>query len=84
MFILIPIQILFYLLLELLMWIVAVAWIYVVLLMALTEPSVVSGIMTFLLYCMLPLGILFYLTGSKARKRKRDAQANQRENPPST
>jgi hypothetical protein len=78
MFILIPIQIL---LLELLMWIVAVAWIYVVLLMAFTEPSVVAGIMTFLLYCVLPLGILFYLTGSKSRKRKRDAQAKQPKNP---
>jgi hypothetical protein len=81
MFISIPIQIL---LLELLMWIVAVAWIYVVLLMAFTEPSVVAGIMTFLLYCVLPLGILFYLTGSKARKRKREAQAKPPENPPNS
>jgi ABC-type transport system involved in cytochrome bd biosynthesis fused ATPase/permease subunit len=66
------------------MWIVAVAWIYVVLLMAFTEPSVVAGIMTFLLYCVLPLGILFYLTGGKARKRKRAAQAKPPEIPPST
>jgi len=53
------------------MLIVAVAWIYVVGLMALTEPSIVAGIMTFLLYCVLPLGILFYLTGSGRRKRNR-------------
>ncbi|WP_307666149.1 hypothetical protein [Pseudoduganella namucuonensis] len=56
---------------ELLMLIVAVAWIYVVALMALTEPTVVAGIMTFLSYCVLPLGILFYLTGSGRRKRAR-------------
>ena len=49
----------------------ALAWIYVVLLMALTEPTVVAGIMTFLLYCVLPLGILFYVTGGKRRKRRR-------------
>lgn len=55
------------------MLIVAVAWIYVVLLMALTEPTVVAGIMTFLLYCVVPLGILFYLTGGKRRKRRREA-----------
>jgi len=57
------------------MLIVAVAWIYVVLLMALTEPTVVAGIMTFLLYCVVPLGILFYLTGGKRRKRRREAAA---------
>lgn len=51
----------------------ALAWIYVVLLMALTEPTVVAGVMTFLLYCALPLGILFYVTGGKRRKRRRAA-----------
>jgi ABC-type transport system involved in cytochrome bd biosynthesis fused ATPase/permease subunit len=56
------------------MLIVAVAWIYVVVLMAFTEPTVVAGIMTFLLYCVLPLGILFYLTGSGRRKRARAAR----------
>lgn len=62
------------------MWIVAVAWIYVVGLMALTEPSAVAGIMTFLGYCVLPLSILYYLTGSGRRKRK--AAAAQAAAPP--
>lgn len=56
------------------MLIVAIAWIYVVGLMALTEPSIVAGIMTFLIYCALPLSILFYLTGSKRRRRRREAE----------
>lgn len=56
------------------MLIVAVAWIYVVGLMAVTEPTFVAGIMTFLLYCVLPLGILFYLTGGGRRKRNRARQ----------
>jgi cytochrome c biogenesis protein CcdA len=54
------------------MWIVAVAWIYVVGLMALTEPTVVAGIMTFLAYCVLPLSILFYIAGSKRRRQRRE------------
>lgn len=52
------------------MLIVAIAWIYVVALMALTEPTVVAGVMTLLMYCVVPLGILFYLTGSGRRKRR--------------
>ena len=53
------------------MWIVAIGWSYVVILMAATETSVIAGIMTFLLYCMIPLSILFYLTGGKRRKARR-------------
>ena len=57
------------------MWIVAIAWIYVVGLMAITEASVIGGIMTFLGYCVLPLSILYYLTGSK-RRRARKARSD--------
>jgi hypothetical protein len=55
------------------MWIVAVGWIYVVALMAATEPSLFAGIMTFFGYCVLPLSIVFYLTGSKRRRARREA-----------
>ena len=58
------------------MWIVATAWIYVVVLMAATEPTVVGGIMTFVFYCALPLSILFYITGAKRRRLRRQAQSN--------
>ena len=57
------------------MLIVAIAWIYVVALMSLTETSFVAGVMTFLGYCVLPLSILYYLTGSKRRKRMAEAKA---------
>jgi hypothetical protein len=57
------------------MWIVAVGWIYVVALMAATEPSLFAGIMTFFGYCVLPLSIVFYLTGSKRRRARREAAA---------
>jgi len=59
------------------MWIVAIAWIYVVVLMAATEPTVVAGIMTFAFYCALPLSILFYITGAK-RRRQRGPRAQPR------
>ena len=59
------------------MWIVAVAWIYVVVLMAATEPSIVHAVMTFLVYCALPLSLVFYLTGSKRRRARREALAAQ-------
>lgn len=57
------------------MLIVAAAWIYVVGLMSITEASFVAGIMTFLIYCVVPLSILFYLTGGRGRKRRADAAA---------
>lgn len=53
------------------MYIVALAWIYVVLMMSITEDTVVAGVMTFLLYGVLPLLIILYLMGTPQRKRKR-------------
>lgn len=53
------------------MWIVAIAWIYVVVLMAATEPTVVGGVMTFLFYCALPLSLLFYIWGARRRRDRR-------------
>ena len=55
------------------MLIVAIAWIYVVGLMALTEPTIVAGIVTFLFYCVLPLGTLIYIAGTGKRKARRRA-----------
>jgi hypothetical protein len=57
------------------MWIVAIGWMYVVTLMAATEPSVVGGIMTFFGYGVLPLSIVLYLAGARGRRKgKRAAQ----------
>jgi len=56
------------------MWIVAIAWVYVVVLMAATEPTVIGGIMTFLFYCAVPLSILFYISGTKQRRARRMQQ----------
>jgi hypothetical protein len=53
------------------MHIVAIAWVYVVLMMSITEHSVTAGIMTFRLYGVLPLAIILYVAGSPQRKRNR-------------
>jgi len=54
--------------------IAAVGWIYVTLMMAITEETVVAGIMTFLLYGVLPTLNIIYVGGSPQR-RKRNEQA---------
>ncbi|HCN89555.1 MAG TPA: hypothetical protein DIT28_10315 [Oxalobacteraceae bacterium] len=53
------------------MYIVAIAWIYVALMMSITEPSIVAGIMTFLMYGVIPLSIILYVMGTPQRKRDR-------------
>ena len=58
------------------MHIVAIGWIYVVLMMSISETSVVAGILTMLLYGLVPVAILLYISGSNQRKRKRAAQEN--------
>jgi hypothetical protein len=58
------------------MYIIAIAWIYVTLLMALTETSVVAGIATFVFYGALPLALFVYVFGTPWRNaRRRRAQA---------
>ena len=53
------------------MYIVAIAWLYVILMMSITERTAVAGVMTFLLYGVFPLTIVLYLMGTPQRKRNR-------------
>lgn len=50
------------------MWIVAIAWMYIVVLMAATESSVLGGVLTLLFYGVLPLSLLSYFFGAKGRR----------------
>ena len=54
------------------MHIAAVGWIYVVLMMSITEDSVVAGIMTFFLYGVLPVTIILYVGGTGKRRQRRE------------
>jgi hypothetical protein len=53
------------------MYLVVIGWGYVALMMAITEDSVIAGIMTFLIYGALPLSIILYLSGGRRRREKR-------------
>lgn len=56
------------------MYIVPIAWLYVAILMAVAEAThtagtVLGGIITFLMYGLLPVVLVVYVMGAPARKR---------------
>lgn len=63
------------------MYLIAIAWMYVVLMMSLVEATSANGtllgaLFTFALYGALPLSIVLYILGTPARRRARQqAQA---------
>ena len=59
------------------MYIVVIAWLYVVVLMAATEKNVVSGILTFLFYGLIPCAIFLWIFGAKHRRFKKDQKLAQ-------
>lgn len=52
------------------MYIIAIGWLYVTLLMALTEASIVAGVLSFVFYGLAPTALLFWLLGTKARRKR--------------
>ncbi|MCX8516500.1 MAG: hypothetical protein ORN29_00205 [Rhodoferax sp.] len=67
------------------MYIVSIAWLYVALMMSVAEASNSNGTLlgasvTFVLYGLLPIGILHYIMGTPGRKRRlRMKEAKERE-----
>ena len=58
------------------MYLVAIAWLYVVLMMSLaealsTQGGVLGALITFVLYGLLPLSLVLYVMGSPSRRRAR-------------
>lgn len=58
------------------MYVVVIAWMYVVLLMSVAEAlssqgTVLGAVFTFLLYGLLPLSIVVYILGTPARRKAR-------------
>lgn len=51
------------------MHIVAIAWLYVTLMMAITEKSITAGVLTFVFYGLLPGALMFWLGGTRRRHR---------------
>jgi hypothetical protein len=57
------------------MYIIAIAWFYVVLMMAVaeatsTQGTLVGAVITFVLYGVLPVSLLMYILGTPGRKRR--------------
>ena len=64
------------------MYLVAIAWMYVALMMAIAEAthangSLLGAIITFLLYGVGPLALVLYLMGTPHRRRARQHQEQQ-------
>ena len=61
------------------MYLIAIGWLYVALMMAVAEASnsngsILGAVMTFLLYGLAPTALVMYLLGTPARKRALKAQ----------
>ncbi|MDK9704100.1 MAG: hypothetical protein OEL20_13270 [Sulfuritalea sp.] len=56
------------------MYVIAIGWIYVTLLMAATEENLTAGVLTFALYGVGPLALFLWLFGTPQRRRKRLAR----------
>lgn len=54
------------------MYIIAIAWLYVTLLMAAAETSITAGVLTFTFYGLIPCSLLLWILGVKHRHYKRD------------
>ena len=66
------------------MYIVAIAWMFVVTLMSVVEAtasngSVLGAILTFFLYGVLPLGLVIYVMGTPLRAKQRQSQEESKE-----
>lgn len=53
------------------MYIIAIAWLYVAFLMAVSETSLVAGVMTLIFYGLLPCALLLWILGAPQRKRNK-------------
>jgi SNF family Na+-dependent transporter len=62
------------------MYIVAIAWMYVVVLMAATQPTLLSGLGTLVFYGVIPCWVVMYIVMAPTRARRKKAlkQSEQR------
>ncbi|NMF88737.1 hypothetical protein [Aromatoleum petrolei] len=51
------------------MYIIAIAWLYVVLIAAISDTTVVGGMLTFVFWGLGPLALFLWLAGTPARRR---------------
>lgn len=66
------------------LYIVAIGWMFVVVLMSVVEATAPNGnvlgaLFTFLIYGVIPLGLVLYLLGTPLRARQRQLQESEKE-----
>ncbi len=53
------------------MYIIAIAWLYITVLMAATEKTITAGLLTFTFYGLLPCALLLWILGVNLRRFKK-------------
>jgi hypothetical protein len=62
------------------MYIVAIGWLYVTVLLAASQPTLFTAAVSFLFYGILPCALLLWLGGTRARRQRRRLLADQEAN----
>jgi membrane protein implicated in regulation of membrane protease activity len=52
------------------MYLIAIAWFYVALLAAISDDTVIGGVLTFIFYGLAPLALFLWLFGTPTRRRR--------------
>ena len=52
------------------MYIVAIGWLFVIIMMAITSTSLLSGVLTLFCYGILPLSLFLWIVGTPQRRRR--------------
>ena len=60
------------------MYIIVIAWLYVIVLMAATAKTVVSGLLTLIFFGLAPVALFLWIFGTPGRRRARMAAARSR------
>lgn len=59
------------------MYLIAIAWLYVVLLVAVADTTVIGGVLTFAFWGLAPLALFLWLLGTPARRRSAARRARE-------
>ena len=62
-------------------YIVAIGWLYVVIMMTTTATSFIAGVLTLLCYGIVPLGLFLWVVGTLERRRRATSGHAADENP---
>lgn len=64
------------------MYIVAIAWLYVVLMVSIMQPTLFRGLVTFMGTGLAPLALLLWLVGTPRRRLERERAQREQESKP--